>query len=166
VLSWILAIAFFIFYYLQRRKKNKPVFGKTAKPKDAPHVVALRELERIREEKPWLDSSKLKIFYSDVSDTLREYIEERYAINAMEYTTDETLRSFKRQKNLLTEKSFSQLKDILTLADLVKFAKYQPLADDHNLTLMNAFFFVNDTKVEDRKTEIKDEREGEEVVMK
>ncbi|WP_163712307.1 DUF4381 domain-containing protein [Mangrovibacterium lignilyticum] len=162
----ILAIAFFIFYYIQRRRKNKPVFGKPAKPKEAPHVIALRELERIKEEKHWLEPGEIKMFYSDVSDTLREYIDERFHINAMEYTTDETLEAFKRQKDLLTDKSKSQLKDILSLSDLVKFAKYQPLPDDHNLTLMNAFFFVNETKLEDKKAVIKDEREGEDVEMK
>ncbi len=162
----ILAIAFFIFYYFQRRKKNKPVFGKAAKPKEAPHVVALRELEHIREGKLWLEPDKIKLFYSGVSDTLRIYIKERFGINAPEYTSDETIQAFTKQKDVLTEKSFSQLKEILKLSDLVKFAKYQPLPDDHNLSLMNAFFFVNDTKLEDRKIEVKDEREGEEVELK
>jgi len=162
----ILAIAFFIFYYIQRRKKNKPVFGKPAKPGEAPHVIALRELERIKEAKHWLEPTQIKLFYSEVSDTLRQYIEERFDVNAMEYTTDETMQAFNRQKDLLTEKSRTQLKDILSLSDLVKFAKFQPLPDDHNLTLMNAFFFINDTKIEERKTVIEDEREGEEVEMK
>lgn len=160
----ILAIVFFLFYYLQRRKKNKPLFG-SAKPKEAPHVVALRQLERIREEKHWQEPGLVKAYYSEISDTLREYIEERFAIKAMEYTTEETIQAFKQRKDLLTDKSFGQLKDILSLSDLVKFAKYQPLPDDHNLTLMNAFFFVNDTKIEERK-EVTDEREGEDVNLK
>lgn len=162
----ILAIAFFIFYYLQRRKKNKPLFSAPAKPKEAPHVAALRQLERIREEKAWQNEAQLKLFYSEVSDTLRTYVEERFGINAMEYTTEETVQAFTRQKGLLTDKSFGQLKDILSLSDLVKFAKYRPLPDDHNFTLMNAFFFVNDTKIEERKTAAKDDREGEEVTLK
>lgn len=162
----ILAIAFFIFYYIQRRKKNKPVFGKPAKPKEPPHVVALRKLEHIKEEKHWLEPEYIKLYYSEVSDTLREYIEERFEINAMEYTTDETIQVFNSRKGLLPDKNFQQLKDILSLSDLVKFAKYQPLTDDHNLTLMNAFFFVNDTKIEERKAKAADEREGEDVELK
>ena len=110
-----------------------------------------------------MEPDKIKLFYSGVSDTLRIYIKERFGINAPEYTSDETIQAFTKQKDVLTEKSFSQLKEILKLSDLVKFAKYQPLPDDHNLSLMNAFFFVNDTKLEDRKIEVKDEREGEEV---
>ncbi len=162
----ILAIAFFIFYYIQRRKKNKPMFGKVEKPKEAPHVVALRELDKIKESKSWQQPDQVKSFYSGVSDTLRQYIQERFAVNAMEYTTDETIQAFQRKKELLSEKSFSQLKEILSLSDLVKFAKYQPSPDDHNLTLMNAFFFVNETKMEDKKSPVQDDREGEDVTIK
>ena len=162
----ILAIVFFIFYYIQRRKKNKPVFRKAARPREAPHVLALRELERIKEDKHWLDPAQIKLFYSEVSDTLRIYIDDRFHINAMEYTTEETLQAFKQEKGTLSDKSLDQLKEILSLSDLVKFAKYHPLPDDHNLTLMNAYFFVNDTKIEERATESRDEREGEEVELK
>ena len=160
------ALIFFLFYYIERRKRNKPVFGWTEKPKDPAHVVALRELDRIKEQKLW-QQNQVKLYYSDISDTLRIYIEERFGINAMEYTTDETIRAFESQKGLLNGKNFNELKDILSLSDLVKFAKYHPLPDDHNMTLMNAYFFVNDTKAEEKKTtQEKDEREGDDVVLK
>ena len=38
------------------------------------------------------------------------------------------------------------LKQILSIADLVKFAKYQPLADENQLSFMNAKMFVEQTK--------------------
>lgn len=161
------ALIFFLFYYIQRRKKNQPVFGKAEKPKEPAHVIAIRELDRIKEQKLW-QQNQIKAYYSDLSDTLRQYIEDRFGINAMEYTTDETVRAFQLQKGLLNEKSFNELKNILSLSDLVKFAKYQPLPDDHNLSLMNAYFFVNDTKPEEKKTSQtnENEQEGEEVVLK
>ena len=85
----------------------------------------------------------------------------------MEYTTDETIEAFTRQKGLISDKSFEELKNLLNLSDLVKFAKYKPTDDDHNLTLMNAYFFVNQTKIEDKKTDQPaDDREGEEVALK
>jgi hypothetical protein len=64
----------------------------------------------------------------------------------MEQTTDEILDSFRYRRDLLSEKSMQYLSQILSLADLVKFAKYKPLPDDDNLTLVNSYFFVNDTK--------------------
>jgi len=55
-------------------------------------------------------------------------------------------------KSWINGDSLDQLQHILSLADLVKFAKYNPLPDDNNLTLTNAYFFVNQTKREEIKT--------------
>ena len=78
------------------------------------------------------------------------------------------MASFRTRKELLSEKSFNNLSQILSLADLVKFAKYKPLPDDDNLTLVNAYFFVNDTKKEEPKKagakENKEEDENSEEV--
>jgi hypothetical protein len=162
-------ILFFIFYYISRRKRNLPVFVLPSKPKEPAHVVALRNLDRIRDEKLW-QKDKIKEYYSQVTDVLRTYIEERFAIPAMEYTTEETLTAFTSRGSLVGQKSMSNLSQILALADLVKFAKYLPLPDDHNLTLVNACFFVNDTKIEEvKKSENPDSgesEEGEEVTLK
>ena len=73
----------------------------------------------------------------------------------MEQVTDETLESFRQQKGLVSDKTFGNLSQILQLADLVKFAKYEPLPDDDNLSLVNAYFFVNETKIEEAKKEEK-----------
>ncbi len=84
----------------------------------------------------------------------------------MEQTTDEILDSFRYRRDLLSEKSLQNLSQILSLADLVKFAKYKPLPDDDNLTLVNSYFFVNDTKKEEPKQpenpESKEENNSEE----
>jgi len=147
------ALLFLILYSVKRKKKNLPLFIKPEKPKEPAHVVALRELDRIREEKLW-QKEKIKAYYSEITDVLRTYIEERFRIPAMEQTTGEILSSFSVRQGLIPEKSMSHLQQILPMADLVKFAKYHPLPDDHNLTLVNAYFFVNETKPEEpRKPE-------------
>ena len=63
---------------------------------------------------------------------------------------------------MVDAKTLDQLQHILSLADLVKFAKYTPLPDDNNLTLMNAYFFVNQTKKEVVKAPEKQEVQAEE----
>lgn len=163
----IAAIIFFIFYYLQRKKKNQPLFSKPEKPKEPAHIVALRHLDKIKEEKIW-QQDKIKEYYSEVSDTLRVYIEDRFGIAAMEQTSDETLSAFKFRRDLINEKSMEELTQILKLSDLVKFAKYYPLPDDNNLSLINAYFFVNQTKKEEvlRPEKPVDDREGEDVEIK
>ena len=156
------AIIFLILYSIKRKKKNQPLFSRPQKPKEPAHIIALRELDRIKAQKIW-QQGKTKQYYSEVTEALRVYIEDRFEIPAMEQTSDETIESFRFRRDLLSEKSFTNLSQILKLADLVKFAKYKPLPDDDNLSLVNAYFFINDTKkVEIKKPEeIKEEEENE-----
>lgn len=152
----IAAIVFFIFYYIRWKKKNVPLFVKPEKPAEPAHVIALRELDRIKAQKLW-QQEKIKQYYSEVADTIRVYIGNRFDIQAMEQTSAETIGIFRKNKELAPESTVDQLQHILSLADLVKFAKYNPLVDDNNLTLMNAYFFVNQTKKEDLKAPEKPE---------
>lgn len=161
----IAAIIFFIFYYVRWKKKNVPLFSKPEKPKEPAHVIALRELDRIKVQKLW-QQEKIKQYYSEVADTIRAYIESRFGIPAMEQTSAETIGVFKQNKELIDGNSLNEIQHILSLADLVKFAKYTPLPDDNNLALMNAYFFVNQTKKEDVKVSEKPaiEPQGQEEV--
>lgn len=156
----IAAIIFFIFYYMKWKKKNVPLFSKPEKPAEPAHIVALRELDRIKAQKLW-QQEKIKQYYSEVADTIRAYIERRFDIPAMEQTSTETIGVFKQHKELIDATSLNQVQHILSLADLVKFAKYTPLVDDNNLTLMNAYFFVNQTKKEEVKAPEKPETESD-----
>lgn len=167
---WILAafllmtLLFFGWYYYTRRKKKLPLFQLPVKPTEPPHIIALRALDRVKEEKLW-QKDKIKVYYSEVADILRTYIEERYGVQAMEYTSDETLRALKSGA-FINEKSMVHLGQILSLADLVKFAKYQPLPDEHNMLLVNAYFFINDTKPSESATPAKGSGdEGKEVEL-
>lgn len=163
-----LGIAFLIWYAVKRKRDNKPLFSLPQKPKEPAHIIALRRLDEIKEQKIW-QQGKTKEYYSEVTDTLREYIENRFKINALELTSDEIISAFKYRNSLVDENTFSNLVRILKNADLVKFAKYEPLPDDNNLALVDTYFFVNQTKEEmARPTEdnIVDEEEGEDVIIK
>jgi hypothetical protein len=163
----ILALLFLILYSLRRRKNNKGFFTLPLKPKEPAHLIALRELDRIKEEKIW-QQGKIKLYYSEITDVLRQYIENRFDIPAMENTTDETITTFKYRRSLVDEKSFENLKQILTNADLVKFAKYEPLPDDNNMVLVDSYFFINQTKLVELIEVEKptDDREGNDVNIK
>ncbi|MCL1822151.1 MAG: hypothetical protein FWG22_04935 [Prolixibacteraceae bacterium] len=175
ILPWIFAIilvaasVFLIVYYINRKKQNKPLFSFPAKPKVPAHIVALRELDRIKDEKIW-QKDKIKEFYSQITDVVRTYIEGRFGIPAMEQTSEEIFDSFAGNPALVSDKAIENLQQMLPLADLVKFAKYQPLPDDHNLMLINAYFFINDTKpIEVNKVEKQqksNDEEGQEVTLK
>ena len=66
----------------------------TAVSSEPPDIVALRGLDQLRDEKPWLNN-KIKYYYIRISEILRIYIENRYKTQALEQTTDEILVSMK-----------------------------------------------------------------------
>ncbi|MCU4165159.1 hypothetical protein [Carboxylicivirga caseinilyticus] len=138
--------------------KKMPVnIFKKEEPQLPPHEIALKELDKIKEEKLW-QRNLVKAYYSRVTDTLRHYIEERYEINAMEQTSDEIMSSFKGREDI-DNKSLDNLRTILNTADLVKFAKHEPLPDENDLNMINAYFFINQTKQEEIKT-LEEEKEA------
>ncbi|MFC0876419.1 hypothetical protein ACE01N_07475 [Saccharicrinis sp. FJH2] len=144
----VLLIGFVIlFIWLFRRiKRKEPVFSlRREKPKLPAHVVALDELEKLKKEKLW-QTDRIKEFYTRLTEILRVYIEDRFQIKAMEQTSDEILEAMKTA-DLEGDAVLENLRQILKLADLVKFAKMNPLPDENDLSMMNAFFIVNQTKI-------------------
>jgi hypothetical protein len=136
-----------IMYIIQKWKKKEPVFTlKAPEPKLPPHVEATTRLDRIKAAKLW-QQGKTKEYYSDITDVLRKYIMDRFGIFALEMTSDEILSEIYRLND--AHSVHSTLQQILKLADLVKFAKYIPLPDDSEITIMNAYLFVNQTKIEE-----------------
>ncbi len=140
----VAAILFGIIYTLNKKRKQKIV--EPEKPKIPAHILALTALEKIKQEQIWKEG-KNKEYYSSITDTLRLYLEQRYGINALESTTDEILQIMKNQ--VVDPVSMEKLRQILILSDFVKFAKMMPVEQEHQLTLQNAFDFVNGTKREE-----------------
>lgn len=110
------------------------------------HVRAANELDKLKAEKIW-QQGREKEFYSKLTDILRRYIYEREGINAMEMTSGEILNNIRQISDV--DSVYDNLKQILSTADLVKFAKYKPYPDENDLSMVNAYFFVNQTKEPD-----------------
>ena len=107
------------------------------------HVIAFRELDKLKEEKIW-EKGQVKLYYTRLTEVSRQYIERQYGIPAMEQTSHEIMKAFKksnREDSLLDE----MLKELLELADLVKFAREDPLPVDNQTNLNNAYLFVQKT---------------------
>lgn len=139
------ALIVLLIIYLNRRRQNKP-FSFIQKPKDPPHVIALRELEKIKQEKLWATDNH-KYYYTRLIDVLRIYIENRYGVNAMEQTSEEIMHGLK-QIDFPKDDLYNDLHETLTLADLVKFAKYTAVVSDNERNLKFAYDFVEKTKQE------------------
>jgi hypothetical protein len=134
----ILAVLYSLWRYYQYYKKKKL--------KDAPPPIilvspieeALSKFTTIKQGN-YIADGKTKEYYSDISDVLRGYISRVYAIDALEFTTNQTLRALDRK---LTVEEKNALKDILELSDLVKFAKYSTLQSEDEQILTNGIDWV------------------------
>jgi hypothetical protein len=139
----LVALLIGIWYYFKNRKKQ-PEIVEVKIPSRPAHEIAIEALDQLKEEKIWQNQENgIKRYHSQLSDIVRIYIEHRYKIPAMELTTDEILNNFKRSS--MSDELKGQLKQLLQLSDLVKFAKAQPLPNEHELSLSNAYAFVAGT---------------------
>ncbi len=134
-------IGFLLFYYLKKKKHDEPVF-KARKPKLPSHQIAFDALETLRFKKLW-QNGKVKEYHTELTDIIRIYISEGFGIHALEMTTEEIAESL--EPTSVNEQAFAKLKDTFVLADLVKFAKAQPLPVENDLSLNNAMDFVKET---------------------
>lgn len=132
------------YFILRKRSKGYYFTPKIILP---PHVVALEGLDKLKASKLWQKGQE-KEYYTELTDILRGYIDRRFNIDAPEMISDDIIDSVHLVTD--TRSATDGLAQILKLADLVKFAKYTPFADENDLSLVNAYLFVNQTKVEER----------------
>lgn len=111
-----------------------------------PHVVAIAALEKLRGQRLW-QQDKHKLYYSALTDIVRTYIAGRFGVGAMEMTSDEIIEAMRGTE--LPQKCAMDLTQILREADLVKFAKAMPEADENEAAYRAALDFVEQTKPEE-----------------
>ena len=144
---WILLgalLVLLIFYLIVRyTRKVKPPMVEVEIPKIPAHIIAFEKLDKLKTENLW-QNGKLKLYHSQLTDIIREYIENRFKIQALEQTTEEILYGFR--KVAIDDESKSKLKQVLILADLVKFAKEQPLPNENDMSMTNSYDFIHGTK--------------------
>ncbi len=132
-----------LIYLIHCIRSNKPIIRKIkVEPKLPPHVVAMKEMERIKSEKSWQKGDQ-KVYYTDLTDVLRSYIKERFAFNATEMTSAEIMEHLLECKD---KEALKELKELFTTADLVKFAKHNPLMNENDANLLCAIDFIDETK--------------------
>jgi len=145
ILGGLLAIgliAFVIYYFRKNKKTDIP---KQAPPKyvETPNEKALRMLAELEQKQLW-QNDHVKQYYTELTDILRIYIEERFNTSAMELTSDELLLVIRKHKEMM--RHHEALSTVLRTADMAKFAKAQPLPQEHTDAFDFTQQFVKDTK--------------------
>ena len=149
ILPWVLVllVALLIAWYVirtVRRMKSKKSGEPEPVLRDPAHIIAFRELEKLNADQLW-QNGEVKMYYTRLSEILRQYLEDRYSIFSLELTTYETLRELVKS-GFREDEKYNILKNVLSGSDLVKFAKYKPESAENDMHFGNAWKFVELTR--------------------
>lgn len=139
LIVWL--VATLLYRHMRKRETQVRVM-----PKIAPHIVANKALVELHNRKLW-QNGKFKQYYTALTSIIRVYISERWDISALEYTTDEIIEALADVD--IPRDSRMALVAMLRTADMVKFAKAEPEAEENEENYLRAYYFVENTKVID-----------------
>jgi len=137
----IVVIVLLYIKYGHHKKRKKPIAAPIV-AKEKAHIIALQALEQLRLKKLW-ENGLVKLYYSELTDILRSYIANRYEVDAREMVTTEIMEALDNKP--IADLNREALEQLLTTADLVKFAKWAPLPPDNDLYFKNAKDFIEHT---------------------
>lgn len=168
----ILTVLTLVGIWLYRRWRRNGTLLPAKKKLLPPYDEARQALDHLRSRSLW-QHNRVKEYYSELTDILRRYVERRFDINAVEMTSSEIADAIA----LVPEAQPAQtiLNDVMTNADLVKFAKVEPFPHENEHAFTQAEQFVELTKPvekpqddkkqdddKDGKADVKDETNGKE----
>lgn len=128
----------YVFKTKQKEIKTKP---KIIIP---PSIIALKKLEKLEKAKIW-QQGNIQEYYTQLSEIIRRYCEDKFKFIALELTTNEILEEL---NSILNNTQINNLKSLLERADLAKFAKSKPMNTENIESMVLAKEFVKSTKEE------------------
>lgn len=141
ILLIILLLVAALIYLWRKYKRDGSIIGRKAAP--TPYDVAIASLRYLKGRKLW-EQGLEKDYYTELTNILRVYLYGRFGINAMEMTSRQILGAMKNNKDTKDKRDY--IRQILNMADFVKFAKVRPLPEDNIASYDNAVRFVEETK--------------------
>lgn len=142
IIGIVVVIGLFLWWFFTRKKEEPEIVSAPAAPLPL-HLATIKELEALDEQQLW-QKGQYKAYYVGLTDILRAYIEKRYNLTAFEKTTDELTENLRFSD--MEESARMQLKSILVVADLVKFAKEKPMDSENKRALQESIRLVDRTR--------------------
>lgn len=147
----VLALYVLVIMMYMRLKSKKPIIFSVKIVKIVPpHQKALSSIEEIKTQHVTASPEDAKRYYTQLTDALRKYMNERFGFNAMEMTSSEIIERLKKEKD---QQKIDELTMLFETADLVKFAKHSVGVSENDHNLLSAINFINETKQDNLPTE-------------
>ena len=148
ILMWILILLIILgvafYFYRQYKKKKMSEIKRVRKViQKPPHVIALYELRALEQQQLW-QKGLIKEYHSKITEIIRRYFQDQFYLPALELTTSEVMQYLKqvRRAEVIIDTTFN----FLSNADLVKFAKFKPMASINEEMMKQAIEIVQKTK--------------------
>lgn len=108
------------------RRRSKPVYIPPPLPA---HEVALSALEQL-EQRSLVEDGKFQLYYLELTEITKGYIEGRFGIEALDRTTEEIRQELLREAKRIEPLNAKEVIDFLQACDLVKFARFAPPVEE------------------------------------
>jgi len=138
----ILLAVILLVFWLKKRKPKAILPERKIEPQIPAHLIAIDALNELKEQQLWQKGS-IKFYHVRLSEIVRVYLQNRFDFHALEKTTDEI--AFSLSSLMVSSAEKNSLLESLRISDLVKFAKANPLASDHEFCWNAAWQFVQCT---------------------
>lgn len=139
----LLAIAGGVIAYILKRRGGLSEALKPAVKPLPPYEKAIQQLEVLK-QRQLCEKGQEKAYYTELTEILRQYLEGRFGINAMEMTTPQIKRAVRA--TVPADAVPGLMSEVLEMADYVKFAKMRPLPEDNVRAFNQAMTFVENTR--------------------
>ena len=124
-------------------RRHRVVVEERRKPVVPPYELAVQRLNDLQ-QRHLPENGHEKEYYTRLVDILRDYLQGRFGINAMEMTSTQIVKALRSNPD--TRMTADEMRAVLSIADFVKFAKVRPLPDDNIKAFTRAQSFVEQTK--------------------
>lgn len=157
-ISILLFILFIIWYYMIYRLKGNR--ENTFNENESYYEIATKKINQLKTLTP-KNQNEFKEFYTNLVDSLREYLEFQFQIPALESTSSELLIRIKvftnNKKYEIANKKFKDIEKLFSKSDLIKFAKSLPSKNELSIDIETISSFiekVNDLYIKELELEI------------
>ena len=142
LLALLLVMA--VIFIIRRYRAGKSILPVRETPARPAHEVAIEALDRLTAS-DLISRGQIKEFYIEISEIIRQYINDRYFVVALEMTTTEVLCGLMTRG--LGEEIEGHFRTFLNRCDLVKFAKFIPSENQHQEIVKLAYQIIDETAV-------------------
>jgi hypothetical protein len=152
IAAGVLVVLIIGVWLLVRYLRKRPVVVPSIAPEPVipADTEALERMDALKLRQLW-QNGQTKLYYTELTDIIRLYIRRRFGVDATEMTTDELFGVLKL--HLETNEVVTTLRLTFELADLVKFAKSNPVGPENESAMDTCRRFVTETSVQDKGKE-------------